>query len=398
MTIASKIDIDQVRRDTPGLDERIQLCACGAGIMPKPVLDAVIEHLHLEQSLGGYEAHAARSEALEGVYSDVAALINAQPQEIALVENATVAWCQAFYALDLKPGDRIISSDAEYAANYLAFLQREKRDGIVIDVAPALADGSVDTEALESLITERTALISLTWMPTNGGLVNPAEAVGKIAQRHGVPYLLDACQAVGQTPVDVQALGCDFLSATGRKFLRGPRGTGFLYVASHRIAALEPATIDMFSATWETHNTYSLRPDARRFENWENAYALRAGLGVAARYATDIGLEHIRDRARLLADRLRSGIAGMHGAVVRDIGSERSAIVSFTIDGLEPSSTVSALRKRGVHIGSSSPSSTRLDADKRQLPIMLRAAPHYYNTEGEIDRVLEELERCRKTA
>lgn len=215
------IDIGRVRADTPGLDDRIQLCACGAGIMPTPVLDAVINHLHLEQSLGGYESHAAKHESLEAIYGDVAALINAQPQEIALVENANVAWCQAFYALDLKPGDRIISSDAEYAANYLAFLQCEKRDGIIIDVAPALPDGSVDVEALESLITDRTALISLTWMPTNGGLVNPAEAVGKVARKHDIPYLLDACQAVGQTPVDVQALGCVFSRRRGASFCAG---------------------------------------------------------------------------------------------------------------------------------------------------------------------------------
>ncbi len=390
------IDIARVRQDTPGLDERLQLCACGAGIMPAPVLDAVIKHLQLEQSHGGYEAHALEGETLDAVYTDVARLINAQPQEIALVENATVAWCQAFYALDLKAGDRIISSDAEYAANYLAFLQREQRDGIVIDVAPALEDGSVDVDALESLITERTALISLTWMPTNGGLVNPAAAVGKIAQRHGVPYLLDACQAVGQTPADVQALGCDFLSATGRKFLRGPRGSGFLYVAERRIESLEPAMIDMFSATWDTRDTYSLRPDARRFENWENAYALRAGLGVAARYAKGIGLEHIQDRARMLASRLRAGLADIDGAVVRDIGRELSAIVSFTIDGLEPTQTVGDLRKRSIHIGSSSASSTRLDAEKRSLPTMLRAAPHYYNTEDEIDRLVCELARLRR--
>lgn len=387
------IDIGRVRADTPGLDDRIQLCACGAGIMPTPVLDAVINHLHLEQSLGGYEAHAAKHESLEAVYGDVAALINAQPQEIALVENATVAWCQAFFALDLKPGDRIISSDAEYAANYLAFLQREKRDGIIIDVAPALPDGSVDVEALESLITDRTALISLTWMPTNGGLVNPAEAVGKVARKHDIPYLLDACQAVGQTPVDVQALGCDFLSATGRKFLRGPRGTGFLYVAERRIATLEPVVINMFSAEWETRDTYSLRPDARRFENWENAYALRAGLGVAARYATDIGLERIRDRVRMLASRLRAELVAIDGARVHDRGTEQSAIVSFTIEGLDPANAVQLLRERGVHIGSSRPSSTRLDAENRSLPVMLRGAPHYYNTEDEIDRVVEELVR-----
>lgn len=392
---AATLDLARVRADTPGLDERIQLLACGSAIMPTPVFDAVHEHLQLERRLGGYEAHAARATELDAVYDGIAQLVNARPCEIALVENATAAWCQAFYALEFEPGDRILSSDAEYSANYLAFLQRAKRDGIVIDVAPSDASGAVDVDALEALIGPRTRLISLTWMPTNGGLVNPAAAVGAIANRHGIPYLLDACQAVGQTPVDVQALGCDFLSATGRKFLRGPRGTGFLYVAKPWIERLEPAMIDMFAAEWTARDAYTLRTDARRFENWENAYALRAGLGAAARYAMDVGLEAIEARARALAERLRKGLDGMSGARVRDAGSERSAIVSFMLDGVAPREAVATLRERQVHIGASNPSSTRLDAEARALPTLLRAAPHYYNTEAEIDRTLEALDALK---
>ena len=385
----------RLRAETSGLDEHVQLCACGAAIMPTPVLDAIVEHLRLEQTLGGYEAHAARADELGAVYDDVAALIGARRHEIALVENATVAWCQAFYALPLEPGDRVLTSEAEYAANYLAFLQRARQDGIVIDVAPSTPDGAVDVAALESMIGERTKLVSLTWMPTNGGLVNPARAVGEVARRHGVPYLLDACQAVGQTPVDVRDLGATFLSATGRKFLRGPRGTGFLYVEEGWIERLHPVTIDMHAATWTAPADYRLREDARRFENWENAYALQAGLGVAARYAREIGLERIEASARSLAERLRAGIATL-GGEVRDRGRERSAIVSFTLDGLEPEPTKLALRERRIHIGTSSPSSTRLDAEARALPELLRAAPHYYNTEDEIDRLLDALDELRR--
>jgi len=316
----------------------------------------------------------------------VAQLIGAKRHEIALVPNATVAWCHAFYALPLQKGARILTCEAEYAANYVAFLQRAKRDGLSIDIVPSDASGAVDLDALESMIDARVGLIAMTWVPTNGGLVNPAAAVGKIARKHGIPYLLDACQAVGQMPVDVTALGCDFLSATGRKFLRGPRGTGFLYVAEKWLQTLEPVMIDLFSAPWVARDQYELRDDARRFETWENSYALRAGLGVAADYANALGLDNIETQVGMLADYCRDRMAELKGAKVRDIGTDQCGIVSFTVDGMEPDATVAGLRAQGVVIGASTPFSTLIDAQRRNLPTVMRMAPHYYNTKAEIDR------------
>jgi cysteine desulfurase / selenocysteine lyase len=385
------LDLDAIRADTPGVEHVAHLISCGAALMPRPVVDAVIDHIQLEARIGGYEAYAARADALDSVYDSVARLIGAKRREIAILENATAAWCHAFYALPLEPGDRILTSEAEYAANYVAFLQRARRDGAEIVVVPSDEAGALDVAALESLVDERTALIAITWIPTNGGLVNPAAEVGRVARARDIPYLLDACQAVGQMPVDVNELGCDFLTATGRKFLRGPRGTGFLYVRESILETIEPAMIDHFAAPWVATNRYRLRDDARRFENWENAYALRAGLGVAIDYALELGLEAIQERAWALADDLRQRVEALPGGRVRDIGHRRSAIVSFTIDGLEPRPTVSRLRERGINIGASDPSSTRLDAEARRLPIVFRASPHYYNTEAELDRLLDAL-------
>ena len=385
------IDIDKVRAETPGVDHTIHLVASGSALMPQPVVDAIIEHTKLEARIGGYEAHAEKSHQLDSVYASVAQLIGAQREEIALMENATAAWCHAFYALPLKAGDRILTCEAEYAANYVAFLQRAKRDGIVIDVIPSDESGSLDLAALKAKIDKDVALIAITWVPTNGGLVNPAAAVGKIAKQHGIPYLLDACQAVGQMLVDVQALGCDFLTATGRKFLRGPRGTGFLYISRHWIAKLEPVVIDHFAAPWVAKNRYELRDDARRFENWENSYALRAGLGAAVEYAEQIGMESIKARAWMLAAYLREALSDMPGARLYDIGAEQCAIVSFSIEGMDPRATVSKLRSKNIMIGASDPDSTRIDAEARNLPTVLRAAPHYYNTKEEIDQLIYSL-------
>ncbi|RKF13794.1 aminotransferase class V-fold PLP-dependent enzyme [Roseovarius spongiae] len=378
------MDIDLIRADTPGLAHGAHLLAAGSALMPRPVIDAVVDHTRREAEIGGYEAHAEAAEALDALYPAVARHINAAAQEIAIVENATVAWCHAFYALPIERGARILTCEAEYAANYVAMLHRAERDGLRIEVIPSDAAGALDVAALDAAMGDDVGLIAVTWVPTNGGLVNPAAEVGRIARAHGAPYLLDACQAAGQMRIDVKALGCDFLSATGRKFLRGPRGTGFLYVRDAWLDRLHPAMIDHFGAPWVTRDAYELRPDARRFETWENSYALRAGLKAAMDYADAIGIDAIEARVRGLAGLCREALARDGRIRLRDLGARPSGIVSFSIEGTDPARIVKGMRAAGFTIGASDPESTRLDAERRGLPTLLRMAPHYYNTEDEI--------------
>lgn len=389
------IDLDRVRADTPATARRAYLHNAGAALMPVQVVKAIKGHIDLEAEIGGYAAARQEHERCEAVYASVARLLNAATDEIALVENATVGWQMAFYSLPFAKGDRILTAEAEYAANYIAFLQVAKRTGAVIDVVPSDQAGELDVAALERMIDERVKLIAITWVPTNGGLTNPAAAIGRIARAHGIPYLLDACQAVGQMPADVEELQCDMLSATGRKFLRGPRGTGFLYVRRSFLDHMEPPMIDLFSATWVARDRYQLRADARRFENWENNYAGRLGLGVAVDYALDLGLADIETRCRMLSGRLRAGLAGIDGVIVRDLGRNPSAIVSFTIDGMEARDVVRKADEAGITISTSDPSSTLIDAENRHLPSLVRASPHYYNTEEEVDRLVDLCSRLR---
>lgn len=382
------IDLERIRRDTPAAARRAYLHNAGAALMPVPVVQAMKDHLDLEAEIGGYAAADREHERIDNVYGSLARLLNAAPAEIAIVENATVAWQMAFYAIPFRPGDRILTAVSEYGANFVSYLQVARRAGAVIDVVPNDATGALDTNALVRMIDERVKLISVTWVPTNGGLVNPAAEIGRIARAHGIPYLLDACQAVGQISTDVEALGCDMLSATGRKFLRGPRGIGFLYVRQAMLEGLEPPMIDHFGALWVARDRYELRPDARRFENWENAYALRLGLGVAVDYALAIGLPAIEARCRLLADRLRTGLARIPGTTLRDLGRDPCAIVSFTMAGRESEAVAKAAGEAGIVIGVSDPASTRIDAEARGLPDLVRASPHYYNSEAEVDRLI----------
>ncbi|OKO76863.1 aminotransferase class V-fold PLP-dependent enzyme [Bradyrhizobium sp. AS23.2] len=385
------IDIDRIRADTPAARRLAYLHNAGAALMPAPVVAAMKRHIDLESEIGGYAAADREADRLEAVYGSVARLLNAATDEIALMENATVAWQMAFYALPFRKGDRILTAEAEYAANYVAFLQVAKRTGVIIDVVPSDTSGELDVHALERMIDARVKLIAITWVPTNGGLVNPAAAVGKIARARGIPYLLDACQAVGQIAVDVEAIGCDMLSATGRKFLRGPRGTGFLYVRRALLQQLEPPMIDHFAAPWVSRDEYRLRDDARRFETWENNYAARLGLGASVDYALEIGLAPIEQRGHMLADRLRNGLASIRSITIRDLGRTPGAIVSFTMKGYEADGIVSSAAAAGIAIGVSHPSSTRIDAELRSLPPVVRASPHYYNTEAEIDRLIDHL-------
>ncbi len=382
------LDVDQVRADTPALANQTFLLSAGASLMPRPVVQALHDYIDLEASLGGYSAFAHASAHLQGVYDSVARLINARADEIALMESATTAWQMACYSMAFEPGDVVLTCEAEYGANYVALLQLRARYGIDIQVVPSDEHGDLSLVELEKMITPRVKLISLTWIPTNGGLTNPAAAVGAVARRHGIAYLLDACQAVGQMPVDVQALGCDMLSATGRKFLRGPRGTGFLYVRRDFQAKLTPHTIDHHSAPWTSRDQYTLRDDAKRYETWEANHGARLALGAATDYALAIGLDKIEQRCQALSTQLRDGLRRIQGVQLRDIGSRPSAIVTFTCDGITAADFVAQAARERIVIGASPPNSTLLDAQRRGLPDLIRASPHYFNDEAEIDRLL----------
>lgn len=383
------IDLAAVRADTPGVVHRAHFNNAGAALMPLPVLTAMKDHLDLEAAIGGYEAADKQRDAIDGVYGSVARLVGASPDEIALCENATVAWQMAFYSLQFRPGDRILTARAEYAANFVAYLQVAKRTGAVVEIIPDDEDGVLDPKALEGMIDERVKLVSITWVPTNGGLVNPAAKVGRVVRRHKIPYLLDACQAIGQMPVDVEAIGCDMLSATGRKFLRGPRGTGFLYVRRQFLQTLEPPAIDHFGAPWTAPDEYTLRPDARRFETWENNYAAKLGLGAAVEYALALGLEEIEARCRTISNKLRESLRALRGVSVHDLGQHPAGIVTFLVEGLQADDVKAALVKARINVSTSRPSSTLLDAQARGLPTLVRASPHYYNTDEEVARLVE---------
>jgi len=364
--------------------------------MPESVLRTVTRHLELEARAGGYEAARRETQRVEAVYSSAAKLLGCDSNEIAVVENATRAWDMGFYAIPFRPGERILTSQVEYASNFIAYLQVAQRQGVTVEVIPTDEHGQVSVEALSAMMNERVRLVAITHVPTNGGLVNPAAAIGRVAKAWGALYLLDACQSVGQLPVDVREIGCDLLSATSRKYLRGPRGVGLLYVSSAVLESLEPPFLDLHAATWVAPDRFEMRPDARRFENWESSIALKLGFGAAIDYALAWGLEATWARVRALGAALRTHLEAVPGVNLHDLGREPCGIVSFTLSGVSADTVKDALGAQQITVNVSRAPSTLLDMEARGLRELVRASVHYYNSEEEVARLCAALQALRK--
>jgi cysteine desulfurase/selenocysteine lyase len=380
-------EITRLRADTPGCSTVAHLNNAGASLMPAPVWDAVRTHLESELTYGGYEAAADAAPAIEDTYAALAELIGAGADEIAIAENATRAWDMAFYGVDMRSGDRILTSHAEYISQHLALLQVAHRTGATVEVIPDDEHGQVSIEALSAAMDERVRVVSLVHVPTFGGLVNPAAEVGRIVRQHPrALYFLDACQSAGQLPLDVGEIGCDVLSAPGRKFLRGPRGTGFLYVRRERLSDITPPFLDGRGVDWTAANDYRVHDTARRFETWDTFVAGRIGLGVAARYALEIGVERIAARVTGLAEELRALLTEIDGVTVRDTGQVRCAIVTCTVDGVAPQAVAAAARTQRINVNTIPASDARLSFDPRGIAEVVRSSVHYFTSREELER------------
>jgi selenocysteine lyase/cysteine desulfurase len=386
-------EVARLRLQTPGCATVAHFNNAGASLPPMPVLETHLAHLRREAQIGGYEAQEEAQPRIDAVYASVARLIGAAgPDEIALVENATRAFDMAVYAVPLAAGDVILTSTTEYHSMFVTYLHLARR-GIVVEVIPGDAAGQIDVGALRKRMSGRVRLIALAHVPTNGGLVQPVEAVGEIARDAGVFFLLDATQSVGQLPIDVGRIGCHALAGTSRKYLRGPRGAGFLWVRRDWIERLEPPLMEGHAAEWVEPDRYVLRPDGKRFEVWEANYAARLGFGAAVDYALALGVDRIWARVRALGDALRDRLAALPGVTVRDLGVVRGGIVSFTMRDVEAAAIKAALRAASINVSVSPARGTLLDMRARGLRDVVRASVHYYNTEAELDRLADELAR-----
>jgi selenocysteine lyase/cysteine desulfurase len=389
------LDLGRLRAETPGIDRVLHFNHAGGSLPPAPVLDAVIAHLQREAVTGPIEAGMAAAPALEEARGEAAGLIGAEAREIAFTGSATHGWGLAFAGLPLAAGDRILIGRHEWAGNITTMQRAAARSGAVIEVIPCDEAGRVSPTALAAMIDDRVKLVALTWVPANGGLINPAAEIGRVARAAGVPFFLDASQAIGQLPIDVAALGCDVLAAPGRKHLRGPRGTGLLYVRQGFLDRLDPPYHDFRTAAWQPEGGPRLQDSALRFEAGDFPMALRLGLGAAIRYARGIGIDAIRARIDGLARGLRERLAAIPGVTVHDLGVERAALVSFAVDGVAPAALRQRLATDGINISVNGVMYTPFDMTARGLGDICRAAVSYLHTEAELDRLAETVATAR---
>jgi selenocysteine lyase/cysteine desulfurase len=384
------LDVDRLRAETPGCAHRIHFNNAGAALVPSRVLETMTEYLALEAELGGYEAADARSEDIADFYAATADLLGCGAHNIAFAPSATDAFARALSAIPFVRGDLILTTRDDYISNQIAFLSLRKRFGVDVVHSPNLPEGGVDADAMARLMRERRPrLVAATHIPTNSGLVQPVAEIGRHCRELDLLYLVDACQSVGQYAVDVRQLGCDFLSATCRKFLRGPRGSGFLYVSDRALAAgYEPLFIDMRGARWVEFEDYAPVETAARYEDWEFSYATVLGAAAAARYALAVGIEAIAKRTPALGAGLRDRLAEVDGVRIFDRGRERCAIVTFTLSGWTSEALQDELRRRGINSSVSLREYALYDFTDKAVEACVRLSPHYYNTEQEVDDVV----------
>ncbi|MCC6461739.1 MAG: aminotransferase class V-fold PLP-dependent enzyme [Saprospiraceae bacterium] len=383
-------DIAQLRAETPGCAHRIHLNNAGSALPPEIVLRTMQEYLLLEAQIGGYEAADARQEALAGYYTAVARLLNTQTRNVAFANSATDAYAHALSAIPFVAGDLILTTENDYVSNQIAFLSLQKRWGIQLLRAAESPEGGVDVADMERLIRQhRAKLVAVTHVPTSSGLVQPIEAIGQICRAEGLWYLVDACQSAGQLVLDVERIGCDFLTATMRKFLRGPRGAGFLYTSDRALeAGLEMLLPDMYGAIWLSPDEYQSAPTARRFEYFEMAPALVLGSKAAVEYALELGPDWIAGRVSTLADYTRQLLAALPGVQVLDRGRQRCGIVTAHCPAWDTSALLDYMWQRRINVRVSPPHVARYDFPKKGVDWVLRVSPHYYNTEQEIEEAV----------
>ena len=393
--IATELDVSKARALTPGCDRVLHFNNAGCGLMSQPVLDTVIEHTQLEARMGSYEAAAQKADALNAVYTSFAKLLNCNTDEIAFTDGSTQAWHRAFHSVPLQKGDRVLTANNEYNSNWLSLRRTCDKVGASLEVVPSDANGLLDVHALKNMLDDRVKLVAITQITNSNGMVNPVVEVGDVLRAcppgrgSKAIYLLDACQAVGQMPVDVERIGCDLLSGAGRKFLRGPRGTGFMYVRRSVLDRIEPAVIDIHAAQWTGRDTFKWRPDARRFEHMEFSVADRLGMGAAVDHALSWGLDAIEERILGLSTLLRKRLNDLPGVQVRDQGTRPSGINTFTIEGCDLNALLLKLRAQSINTSVTRFDWAWLDLEARGIESIMRASLHYYNTEEEVERFVE---------
>jgi len=396
-SVFSKNEVLQFRAETLGTKNVVHLNNAGSGLMPDIVTKAQLDHSSLESEIGGYEASDLRADIINDFYTQAALLFNCKASNIAFTASATDSYARALSSIRFKSGDVILTDKDDFVSNQIQFLLLVKRLNVnIIHINNALIGGVDLNDLREKLYRYQPKLLAITHIPTNSGLVQPVNEIAKIYGEYSEKYsdktwyILDPYQSAGQMKLDIQKMKCDFLSVTCRKFLRGPRGTGALFVSDRALEnGLEPMFIDMRGAKWKEKDQYEQQTTALRYEDWEFAYSTVVGSREAIKYCLAVGEEKIWQQVKLLSSFMRSKLEGGDGIRILDRGPELSSSVSFYIKDKQPGYIVNEMLKRKINVVAGYRSYGLIDFDEKGVNWVIRSSPHYYNSMNEIDHFID---------
>lgn len=390
------MNIDKIREDTLHCDNFIHFNNAGAALPPKSVNEAIIAFLKEEEATGGYEMEARHAESIDQIYKEIAKLIRCQSDEIAITDNASTAFSKALYSIPFQEGDEIITSEIEYSSNFLNYLKLKRDKGINIITIPVGENGPIDIQKLEDSISKKTKLVAVTHMPTSSGAIAPVGAIGEITKQHDILYMVDTCQSIGHYPTFVDELHCDFLTGTSRKYIRGPRGLGFLYARKSIYKDLDPFMLEAMGAEWQSTDSYELNYTSKMFEAFEKPYAFMMGLQEAVKYANNLGIENIWSRITDLSTYARSLFAQHKELSLQDgKGKELSGIITLTIKNKSSLEIQEELKRNKINISICKPFTSLTDMQNKGLDSSCRLSLHYYNTKEEVERVNDILQNIK---
>jgi cysteine desulfurase/selenocysteine lyase len=376
----------------------VYLDSAASAQKPEIVIQAMTDlmrHSYANVHRGLHTLANETTELYENARESVARFIGAAPSEVVFTRGATEALnlVAAGLGAGMSEGDEILLTEMEHHANIVPWHFLRERKGVVLRFAPIHEDGALDLEALERMISPRTRVVSLVHMSNVLGTVNPVAKVAALARAAGAVTVVDACQSVVHAPLDVAALGADFVAFSGHK-LYGPTGIGVLWGRSERLAALPPwqGGGEMIDRVDFDHITYADPP--LRFEAGTPAIIEAIGLGAAVKWLEGLDRPAIAAHEHALYEAAAAGLSGINGARILGTTRDKGAILSFTLEGAHAHDVAQLLDRYGVAVRAGAHCAEPL---MRRLGVSssLRASFALYNTRQEVDAFLDALDRTR---
>lgn len=362
----------------------------GSSLMSHETINSVIDHLSLECRVGGYRAASMCELQIEDFYGLAAKLVGAPSSTcIAFMDSASRAWNMALYGLPLCDGDEIVTLSSEFGTNLVSIFHFASKVGAKVTVLECDPSGFFDMSELRKCLERGARLIAISHVAAHASIVNPVEEIGKLVAQFEALYLVDGCQAAGQMDIDVVEIGCHAYTATGRKWLRGPRGTGFLYVKESSL--ISPLYVDLASADLAFGNDgkpsgVTIGSDARRFELWERSIASMIGLKVALSQYLALDQNDVHARMRTASLDLRKCISA--NSNLKLIGNEasNSSIVGFyTLDPSREDALKRAFEDAEIQISTMGDWDCPMHFPKNGAGSIFRLSPHYYTEHDTVD-------------